>query len=82
MKLSNLGEVNDFLQTVDRCTGEVWLEDGEGSRLNLRSKLSQYVAIGALVSNHGTDLELFCELPEDAAKFYVLLSEHPNMDLS
>lgn len=79
MKLHNLGEVNDFLATVDRCIGEVWLEDHEGSKLNLRSKLSQYVAIAALLGAHGDDLELFCEFPEDEAKFYVLLSDHPEM---
>lgn len=79
MKLHNLGEVNDFLTTVDRCAGEVWLQDQEGSKINLRSRLSQYVAIGALLGDHGAELELFCELPSDEAKFYVLLSEHPEM---
>lgn len=77
MKLHNLGEVNDFLYTVDRCKGEVWLEDQEGSKINLRSKLSQYVAIAALLGVHGNELELFCEKPEDEAKFYVLFSDHP-----
>lgn len=79
MKLHNLGEVNDFLATVDRCQGEVWLQDQEGSKLNLRSKLSQYVAIGALIGTQGDALELFCELPVDEARFYVLLSDHPGI---
>lgn len=79
MKLHNLGEVNDFLYTVDRCNGEVWLEDNEGSKINLCSKLSQYVAIAALLDAHGDNLELFCEFPEDEAKFYVLFSDHPQM---
>ena len=56
MKLHNIGEVNDFISTVDRCKGNVWLEDRQGSRLNLKSKLSQYVAIAALISEHGIDL--------------------------
>lgn len=79
MKLHNLGEVNDFLATIARCSGEVWLQDQEGSRINLRSRLSQYVAVGALLGDHGDELELFCELPADEARFYVLLSEHPEM---
>lgn len=29
MRLHNIGEVNDFLETVDRCEGDVWLESGE-----------------------------------------------------
>ena len=30
MRLHNIGEVNDFLETVDRCEGDVWLESVEG----------------------------------------------------
>ena len=55
MKLHNLGEVNDFLHTVNRCKGEVWLEDRDGSRINLKSKLSQYVAIAALLGEPGDE---------------------------
>ena len=51
MKLHNLGEVNDFLHTVDRCKGEVWPEDRDGSRINLKSKLSQYVSMANIFSN-------------------------------
>lgn len=79
MKLHNMGEVNDFLSTVDRCKGDVWLEDRQGSRLNLKSKLSQYVAIAALIGEHGDDMELFCDFPEDEGKFFVLLSDHPDI---
>lgn len=80
MKLKNIGEVKDFINTVDRCRGDVWLCDNEGSKLNFKSKLSQYVAIAALIKN-GENFELFCNLPEDEAKFFVLMSEHPNMEI-
>lgn len=79
MKLHDVGEVNDFLDTVQRCQGEVWLEDGEGSKLNLKSKLSQYVAIASLLGDKSADLELYCQNPEDEAKFYLLFSEHPDI---
>ena len=79
MKLHNIGEVNDFLSTVDRCKGDVWLADRQGSRLNLKSKLSQYVAIAALIGEHGDDMEFFCDIPEDEGKFFVLLSDHPDI---
>mgnify|MGYP004600057231 FL=1 len=81
MKLRNLGEVNDFLKTVDQCRGEVWLSDYDGNRINLKSKLSQYVAVGMLLSDHGRDMDLFCEFAEDEAKFWLLLSDHPDMEL-
>lgn len=81
MQLRNLGEVNDFIATVNRCRGEVWLKDKMGSRINLKSALSRYIAIGALLSDQGNDLELFCQLPEDEPKFYLLFSDHPGMEV-
>ena len=41
MKLSNIGEVNDFLEVVNRCEGDVWLQSVEGDKINLKSSLSQ-----------------------------------------
>ena len=81
MKLRNLGEVNDLLKTVDQCRGEVWLSVDAGNRINLKSKLSQYVAVGMLLRDHGRDMDLFCEFAEDEAKFWLLLSDHPDMEL-
>ena len=81
MKLHNIGEVNDFLSTVDRCKGDVWLEDRQGSRLNLKSKLSQYVAVAALIGEHGDDMELTCDIPEDEVKFFLLLSDQPGIEV-
>lgn len=81
MKLKNIGQVKGFLATVNRCEGDVWLESSEGDKINLKSSLSQYVAIAALINVEGEKLELFCSLPSDEAKFYVLFSEHPDIDL-
>ena len=49
MRLHNIGEVNDFLETVDRCKGDVWLESAEGDKLSLKSSLRRYVAIADLI---------------------------------
>lgn len=70
MRLHNIGEVNDFLETVDRCKGD---------KLSLKSSLSRYVAIADLIRDKGETLELYCSLPEDEAKFMYLFSEHPNI---
>lgn len=59
MKLSNIGEVNDFLEVVNRCEGDVWLQSVEGDKINLKSSLSQYVAIAELIKDEGNNLELF-----------------------
>lgn len=79
MKLRNLGEVNDFLDMINRCKGDIWLEDDAGSRINLKSRLSQYVAVGALLSEQGGLLNLVCGDPEDEAKFHLFLSDHPQI---
>ncbi len=42
MKVSNIKDVDKFFEVVDSCTGKVELVTGEGDRLNLKSKLSQY----------------------------------------
>ena len=45
MKVSNIKDVEKFFQVVDSCEGRVELVTGEGDRLNLKSKLSQYVSL-------------------------------------
>ena len=79
MKLSDIGEVKDFLAVVNRCQGDVWLQSTEGDKINLKSSLSQYVAVAELIKDEGKNLELFCSLPIDEAKFFVLFSEHPDI---
>ena len=80
MKLKNISEVEGFIATVDSCEGSVWLESIYGDRFNLKSKLSQYVALGALLGANGDDLELFCQLPEDRAKFYQYFKDYPGVN--
>lgn len=60
MKLSKIEQVNEFLAIVDSCKGEVTLRSVDGDIFNLKSKLSQYIAIAALLGQHGDELELFC----------------------
>ena len=45
MKVSNIKDVEKFFEVVDSCEGKVELVTGEGDRLNLKSKLSQYVSL-------------------------------------
>ena len=79
MKLSNIGEVNDFLEVVNRCEGDVWLQSVEGDKINLKSSLSQYVAVAELIKDEGNNLELYCSKQSDEAKFFALFSEHPDI---
>lgn len=77
MKLTNINQIHSFLSIVDSCNGDVWLESKEGDKFNLKSPLSQYVAIGALLSNHGEDLELYCGDRKDESKFFEFFESNP-----
>ena len=51
MKVQNIKNIDKFLKVVDQCKGRVELVTGEGDRLNLKSKLSQYVSMANIFSN-------------------------------
>lgn len=79
MKISNVKEVVGFLAAVKKCRGNVYLQSLQGDVFNLKSDLSQYVAIGALLGEHGEDLELFCEDKEDQVYFFEFFHENPDV---
>lgn len=51
MKIQNITNIEKFFSVVDQCKGRVELVTGEGDRLNLKSKLSQYVSMANVFSN-------------------------------
>ena len=77
MKLNNIKELQEFLAIVNSCEGSVWLESVDGDKLNLKSNLSQYVALGALLEQKGDELELYCASREDEAKFIGFFRRNP-----
>ena len=69
MKIENIKDVNEFFRVVDSCNGKVELVTGEGDRLNLRSKLSQYVSLANVFSDGNVrELEIVAYEPEDIKK--------------
>ena len=50
MKVQNITDIEGFFKVVDSCEGKVELVTGEGDRLNLKSKLSQYVSLANIFS--------------------------------
>lgn len=79
MVMTNINQVHSFLSTVGKCKGDVWLESQEGDRYNLKSALSQYIAMGALLSNHGNELELFCGDKNDEKLFFEFFQQNPEV---
>ena len=58
-----------FFKVVDACKGRVELVTGEGDRLNLKSKLSQYVSMANIFSNGEIpELEIIAYEKEDTDK--------------
>lgn len=79
MKIKNIKNVETFLAVVNECKGEVTLTSVYGDKYNLKSALTQYVAVAALVGEHGEDLELWCTDKDDEKKFLKMFNEHPEM---
>ena len=71
MKVSNIKDVDKFFEVVDSCNGKVELVTGEGDRLNLKSKLSQYVSLANIFSGGEIpELEIVAYEKEDIDKFF------------
>ncbi len=69
MKVQNINDIEKFFQVIDKCVGKVELVTGEGDRLNLKSKLSQYVSMANIFSNGEIpELELIAYEKEDIDK--------------
>ena len=66
MKIKNITDVTKFFEVIDKCKGTVELITSEGDRLNLKSKLSQYIALANVFSEAKIDdIELVMHEPED-----------------
>jgi len=69
MKIKSIINVEKFFEVVDSCKGKVELVTGEGDRLNLKSKLSQYVSLANIFSNGEIpELEIVAYEKEDIDK--------------
>lgn len=79
MKIKNIKNVETFLAVVNECKGEVTLTSVYGDKYNLKSALAQYIAVAALLGDHGEELELWCTDKDDEKKFFKMFNEHPEM---
>ena len=76
MKVQNIKNIDKFFQVVDKCKGKVELVTGEGDRLNLKSKLSQYVSMANIFSNGEIpELDIIAYEPEDIGKLVNFMME-------
>lgn len=74
MKVQNISNIEEFFKVVDSCNGKVELVTGEGDRLNLKSKLSQYVSMANIFSNGEIpELEIVAHEKEDIDKLIAFM---------
>ena len=79
MKVQNITDVDKFFKVVDQCKGRVELVTGEGDRLNLKSKLSQYVSMANIFSNGEIpELEVIAYEKEDTDKLIQFMMDGGN----
>ena len=67
MKIQNISDVNKFFAVIDQCKGTVELVSPEGDRINLKSKLTQYLSMATIFSNgYIKELELVAYDKDDS----------------
>ena len=66
MKIKNITEPSEFFNVLKECKGTIELVTLEGDRLNLKSKLCQYVALSKIFKDANIkDIEIIFSEPED-----------------
>ncbi|MCR4893063.1 MAG: polya polymerase [Lachnospiraceae bacterium] len=78
MKIKKIGDVDKFFKVIDNCRGKVELLTDEGDRLNLKSRLAQYVSLANIFSD-GTisEIEVVADEPEDQDKLTKFFEQEP-----
>ena len=79
MKVQNITDIEGFFKVVDECKGKVELVTGEGDRLNLKSKLSQYVSMENIFTNGEIpELEVIAYEKEDTDRLIKFMLDGGN----
>lgn len=61
----------DFINAIDKCKGDVYLETKDGDVLNLKSKLCQMIGLSTILKNtEVTEATVRCANPEDETMLF------------
>jgi hypothetical protein len=64
-------DIADFIQTLDKCRGDVFLETEEGDVLNLKSKLCQMIGVANILKDAIIkEVTIRCTNPEDESLLF------------
>jgi hypothetical protein len=76
IKINNIENVDTFFSILDGCKGKIELVSQEGDKINLRSKLSQYVSMAKIFSDgYIKQLELEVEDSDDFCRLFKYMYE-------
>ena len=68
MKIKNISNPKRFFECLQNCKGSIEVVTAEGDRLNMKSKLCQYIVMMNIFDNAEIDeVEMFFSCPEDYA---------------
>lgn len=77
MKVEKITNIPEFFNVVDSCKGRVELLTGEGDRLNLKSKLCQFLSMSQIFSRiDELHLEIVASEEEDLQKLVRFFLEY------
>lgn len=69
MKFYKIKDIEGFFEAVGQCKGTVELITSDGDRLNLKSRLCQYISFAKIVANDNIpEMEIMCSDMEDRMK--------------
>ena len=77
MKVRKINDVEEFLRVIESCKRKVELVTGEGDRLNLKSRLCQYISLATIFSNGELipELEIVAYETEDIDKLMEFMGQ-------
>lgn len=64
-------DIIEFINALESCSGNVYLESDEGDCINLRSRLSALIGLSQIIKGGlVTKATLRCENPEDESRLF------------
>ena len=77
MKFYGLTDIEGFFKVVESCKGTVELVTSDGNRINLKSRLCQYISFAKITAGENgiPEMEIVASDPEDRLKLIIYMIE-------
>ena len=77
MKFYGIKDIEGFFNIINDCKGSVELVTSDGDRLNLKSRLCQYISFAKIVAGENSipEMEIIASDGEDRAKLLLFMME-------